>query len=687
MIAGAAKHHRGSCLLFFALVGPIFLSALADSSFSASELDRQHKYSNQDFNGDSAFYAGSDLLEEESRHDENDILDATSFSSDSTEISFGNRQMNEETEDHQDNSTTTHDLEFYDPHNKFDRYRLEKALNDPRSQYEYVYTSSNGHAVATATGTISAISSLTIIYIILNSLQGLKTVYHRIMFGLCCHDIFLSLAIAFTTLPMPKNMIYQQFEGLVLGNQTTCNIQGFFFTLGANSTLQYTLFLFIYYLLSIRYKMTNEQLSKRIEPIMHFFCNAYGLMLAITFLVTEAYNPTPMDVFCTSTFLPYWCPTEPEGDAFDECVLRINPIVYPIRWVLIIASVIFSLVTLVSLFLIVHAIYKQEKMLKAYVTQNKMNANKNGNDKRVGIIKDDFRFTRKIAKEALMYLLAFIAVNIFSALTLYNGKYEMGIYGKRIVAYFHLALRPLQGFFNLCIFVYHKYEHLKRRDDSITFKQGLVEIFRRKNKDKQVEGVDDFIVSSLSIVKHDIEKRERAGNAVDQQILVSIEEHSKLDASTQINMIENKQDQEEEEQQEEEVGAEGYGFYGQAYQIIQTRRRKANANIQTNPTGGGYEKYAIYGEAFRTALNDSDSKTSSNNISSSNQESSSKSRNTQSLALEEFVEDGISFSSPHTNRDDVSFGQDSRFFFGTFVRSLKSNQSTKSTDNKSNDDT
>ena len=580
------------------------------------------------------FFSSSATYPRNQAMDRNDTSSERSLSTLDATIS---RNMNEETEYSQDNSTTTYDLDFYDPDNKFDRYRLEKALNDPRSRWESAYTSSKGARVATVTGTISAISSLTLIYIIMNSLQGLTSVYHRIIFGLSCHDIFLSIAIAFTTMPMPTNMIYQHIEGLVLGNQTTCNVQGFFFTVGANSTLVYTLFLFVYYLLSIRYKMTNDQLSKRIEPVMHFFCNVYGLVLAIIFLVAEAYNPTPFDTFCTTEMLPYWCPIEPEGEAYDECVLRTKEaIVYPTRWIMIIASVLFGLVTLISFPLIIHAIYKQEKMLKAYCKQNTSR-----NDNRIGIIKNDYRFTRKIAKEALMYLLAFVAVNIFSALSLYTGNLY---HGSLLYGILHMALRPLQGFFNLCIFVYHKYEHLKRRDENITFKDGLVEIFRRKRKDEQNEDVDDFIVSSLSIVEHDIEKRERAGKAVDQEMLY-IEEHSKRDASTQINMIQNKQDQEEEKEEE--------------------------------------EVYAYYGKAFRPALNDSDSKTSSNNISPSNQESSS--RNTQSLALEEFVEDGVSFASPHTNRDDVSFGQDSRFSFDTFVRSLKSNQNTKNTDNKSND--
>ena len=126
--------------------------------------------------------------------------------------------------------------------------------------------------------------------------------------------------------------------------------------------------------------------------------------------------------------LPYWCPIEPEGEAYDECVLRTKEaIVYPTRWIMIIASVLFGLVTLISFPLIIHAIYKQEKMLKAYCKQNTSR-----NDNRIGIIKNDYRFTRTIAKEALMYLLHSL-LSIF----ILQWLFTLGSY---IIGRFYLAL-------------------------------------------------------------------------------------------------------------------------------------------------------------------------------------------------------------------------------------------------------
>ena len=69
---------------------------------------------------------------------------------------------------------------------------------------------------------------------------------------------------------------------------------------------------------------------------------------------------------------------------------------------------------------------------------------------------------------------------------------------------------------------------MKRRDEGITFKKGLVQIFKRKSRNEEIEGVDEFIVSSLSIVKHDFEEKDRAAKAVNEQFFF-IEEHSKRD--------------------------------------------------------------------------------------------------------------------------------------------------------------
>jgi hypothetical protein len=86
-------------------------------------------------------------------------------------------------------------------------------------------------------GSLSAISSTLIIYVILRSQTGLSSIYHRIMFGMSIADILSSVSIALSTLPMPSFMPQEKdFEyrwtGPRLGNTSTCNAQGFFQTFG-----------------------------------------------------------------------------------------------------------------------------------------------------------------------------------------------------------------------------------------------------------------------------------------------------------------------------------------------------------------------------------------------------------------------------------------------------------------------
>jgi hypothetical protein len=65
-----------------------------------------------------------------------------------------------------------------------------------------------GAIVPRVTGFLSAISSMLIMYVIVRSSRGLSTIYHRIMFCMSVFDIFTSVAMGLTTLPMPKDDLW-----------------------------------------------------------------------------------------------------------------------------------------------------------------------------------------------------------------------------------------------------------------------------------------------------------------------------------------------------------------------------------------------------------------------------------------------------------------------------------------------
>ena len=98
--------------------------------------------------------------------------------------------------------------------------------------------------VPRVSGSVSAISSSIIIYLVFQSAARLSTIYHRIMFCMSVSDIILSVGYALTSLPMPAEMPMEEELGIYwpgprYGNTTTCNIQGFMTTFGATSMLGY----------------------------------------------------------------------------------------------------------------------------------------------------------------------------------------------------------------------------------------------------------------------------------------------------------------------------------------------------------------------------------------------------------------------------------------------------------------
>ena len=100
------------------------------------------------------------------------------------------------------------------------------------------------------------------------------------MFGMSVVDFLASIGMAFGTLPMPADMIYE-FEGGSVGNQFTCNVQGLFILTFMLMTLWYNMALFIYHLCSIRYRIDDGNIQKCIEPILHLICICLSLSVSV----------------------------------------------------------------------------------------------------------------------------------------------------------------------------------------------------------------------------------------------------------------------------------------------------------------------------------------------------------------------------------------------------------------------
>jgi len=395
--------------------------------------------------------------------------------------------------------------------------KYDKALNDKDTFVETVYTSKLGANIARGSGSISILSSIILMLIIHRSRIGLSTIYHRIMYCMSLADIMTSVAIALASAPMPKDMIYTQFKSGVYGNEATCTAQGIAFFLGSNIMFTYNSNLCVYYVCSIRYKMTEARIRKRVEPFLHVFAVLCALPNTIIAYFFKFFNPSPWDAWCTVTGIPWHCPHRQEN-AFDECYFhsaKTNSI--PFYFVMVGFFIGFTCL-FGSMILIILSVYKQEKMIKSYIEKayDRKRANNSGisdessREKRLESSRSRHHFTKVVSYQALAYIVVFVLcqTNVFISLFSRTSK---ELRSGELAQIYHLVTRPLQGFFNLLVFMGHKIYNLKQADRELTVQQAFFRVLTVREE-------PNFIFSQISMVAGGIEGEEEFNFEGDDEV-------------------------------------------------------------------------------------------------------------------------------------------------------------------------
>jgi len=303
---------------------------------------------------------------------------------------------------------------------------------------------SNSYAatVPRITGSISAVSSSLIIYLIFRSKPKLSTIYHRIMFCMSVADILASTAIALTTLPMPRNddpyWAENNYGSVLWSDQTkfgttqTCAAQGFFSASGTIIMFGYNGMLCVYYACAIAFRMKEARIRKKIEPILLGFPLLVGLAPAIPSFMYGFYNLNNQDSWCT--LLPLRKPSQ-------QFLLR-N---------LLVCVGLFFVMILISFTLVFWRVAQNGRQLAQADSRGDIQI-----DER---LKAAHRNTRLITVQSLAYtgallltLLFPIARNILAVIDGFNDSDPNVIWLSRMMWFF----MPLQGFFNFSIFLWHK---------------------------------------------------------------------------------------------------------------------------------------------------------------------------------------------------------------------------------------
>lgn len=186
-----------------------------------------------------------------------------------------------------------------------------------------------------------------------------SNVQKRLFLGLSFCDIIQSSCYIASTWPIPKHIIYDNIK-FNIGNQTSCNIQGFLILYGAMSVPLYNAFLCVYYYICVKVKnLSQKRIAKRIEPFFHITALALPLNFCIYGLLNNMFNATSAACF----LVPY--PRRCVDEEFDiDCVRGEDSL--KLRRVCIGVILLCFIIMIVSLTLLYKLVRKQEIRMDRY---------------------------------------------------------------------------------------------------------------------------------------------------------------------------------------------------------------------------------------------------------------------------------------------------------------------------------
>jgi len=357
-------------------------------------------------------------------------------------------------------------------------------------------------------GITSLISSSMMIWMILRSLEGLSTPKHRLLFGLCMCDILASLSYSTFNLMSPSDIDYSAWN--VRGYEATCTAQGFLATLGGYGGLFYNSALNLYFLAVVKYEKGDIEIRTKIEPFLHGVPIAISVSYSIARLVKDQYNADDKGATPCMMFVNYppHCQGHGVGETRDGFEI---PCGRGLDWswtssiigqALMIIPV---LIMIVSLGIIYRCVRKIEEKLGKYgvnalraTIQNRENSSEqDASDARlsstlVSSIRSSISWLRKsnnrpIARsnntrsKSRAVLHKAFGYSFFWFLS--YGIIMIGIIMKVVTNSFPLAvnyltaiLYPLQGLFNLLIYMHPEIMAARRRCRNISWCGAFIQV-------------------------------------------------------------------------------------------------------------------------------------------------------------------------------------------------------------------
>ncbi len=137
-------------------------------------------------------------------------------------------------------------------------------------------------------GIASMISSSLLILIIRKTRDGFSTTFHRILLGMSASDVLLSFSYISFNAASPIDVNYEVWNAR--GGQATCTAFGFVQRVGFFGCLIYGCSLNIFSLIMVKYNWRDSYVRTRVEPFLHGIPIGTSLLMNIISLVGRNFN-------------------------------------------------------------------------------------------------------------------------------------------------------------------------------------------------------------------------------------------------------------------------------------------------------------------------------------------------------------------------------------------------------------
>jgi len=299
--------------------------------------------------------------------------------------------------------------------------------------------------------------------------KKMSQIKYRLLAAICLSDLVNSVAYA---LFMPA-MIFPQGNQDVwgaFGTELTCKVHGLFMHLG-NIGAAYNGGLAVYFLLSLRYRQSDAQISSRYEIYMHLWGLAWPLITGLAALAMDLYHFG--GVGCWIAPYPYGCHEPPEKRppeytelfGIETCTKAQRAYLY--AWVFTgIPLFVTNCIIMLSMFLTylsVREIYQKAQRPILRVVEAGFVSQDDGAAARS-------RYEGKIQQagiQAILYSTLYFVTHMFAfwvTLTeMFSGRLHFWL------VWLHVFFWPQQGFWNVFIFLRPTILQIQRRDPTISY--------------------------------------------------------------------------------------------------------------------------------------------------------------------------------------------------------------------------